>query len=235
MGNTHKREKPSFFSCCTMTASSAAATPLVLAFHALRSGETAECSLVGLGAAVLHQGRVLAQQRWGAYTDDVHFAPGYFQSFYAPRNYVLQALAVEGTKDDAVKALLRGFQHFRTQWETEAVERGVPLHLVASEGGVSLGAVNAALQTYTNDRPLPYGANSTKYYRCWDADSLCRGWLTHVDPSYTQPWGLDLRLEQLLQNVQVKVPALTGWPDDEAVRTGWLASLALGCVSLVGV
>jgi hypothetical protein len=209
---------------------SVASSPLLLAFDVEVSGVEAQCSVVSLGAVAMHRGQVKVRQRWDAYTDRVHFEPRCFREFWWNKMYLLKAFEVPDgvTKDDALRALITGFQQFRAEWETHAAEWGVPLMLVCDCPALDVGSLNALLQQYTPDKPLPYGASSTQYYRLWDADSLARGWLQKVDPAFTSVWGVDQRMEQLLPHLTF--PQATHFPDADAERAAFVASVALGLV-----
>lgn len=215
-----------------------AASPLVLALAIEHSGLEPECAIVALGAAVLCRGEVLAQQRWTAYTDQVYFEPRYWQTFWSHQQDVLAALATSGSLKEAQKAMAEGVQKFRVVWEMEALERGVPLYLVCAEPVFTVRAINRLLADYTTDRPLPFGVSPVpQHYRLWDADSLCRGWLTQADPTcHTGSEDLiQQRMCGLLQTLPIKIPDATHWPEKEACRIGLMASIALGLVSFVGI
>jgi len=208
--------------------------PLVLAFAIEHSGREAHCSIVALGAAVLCQGEVLAQQRWTACTSDVYFEPSYRHAFWFNKSDLLMAFATPGTLKEALQAMAEGFQTFRVGWETEALERDVPLYLVCDEALLTVGAINRILADYTTDPPLPWGAGPRQYHRFWDAYSLCRGWLTQADPTYcgVRVYG---RMCDMLKALPIKIPDYTHFPEKEACRIGLMASIALGLVPFVGI
>lgn len=182
--------------------------PLLLGFKVLTSGVEVKCSVLALGAVVMRNGHVLAQKRWTAYTDDVYFEPRYYRQFWGDKLYLLNTFEVPGTKHAALQKLITGFQQFRADWEQEALEQGVPLWLLADT--FEVGSVNALIRCYTSHRPLPYGtvATTSDYYRLYDVDSVCRGWLAHADPSFALSWGSVSRAAQLLKHTK-------DWPSEE--------------------
>lgn len=204
--------------------------PLVLAFHLEHTGWEDRCSVLCLGAAVWYQDRIVAQQRWCAYTDDVYFEPSYYRQFWLNKQYLLKAWETSGNQREALKAMIQGFQQFRLEWETEAVERGVPLILVCQDVASSVGWVNALIRQHLPEqRPLPFGVGTREYYRLWDVESLCRGWLVDVDGStFRYTWGLDRRAEQVLG---IKFQDETHFPDADAARMARIVAVVLGLAS----
>ncbi len=202
--------------------------PVLLAVDIERTGDDPiDHSTIALGMCVMHCGKVLAKRRWNAYSDDVKFDPRCYREFWCSRVHLLKSFESSGTQYALQTEMIRGFQAFRVEWETKAMEMGVGLVLVTDCPEYDIYHLNCAIVRLTSDPPMPYSAtpNTNKFLRLWSSDSLCRGVLAKLDPEFQSEWGVNSRLRKLLN---VKGPDATHLPEDDAESHAFDASLALG-------
>jgi hypothetical protein len=184
---------------------------ITLAFDIERSGATAFYDTIAIGASVVdenfHQLDSLLLN--GYVPEATRFEPRCMNEFWSKNMDILNSLKYTGNLSypERQAEMIKEFQHFRAKWEILCQENDNELYLVSDNNVYDGGFINDMIFKYLPGvLPIPYTASTQSYESFWETDSIAKGIVNLVDPTYNKSWGFTDRLKSLYELPENKIP-----------------------------